>query len=174
MNSNAINEFSVIIDIEDPVKRVRAFLDCVGCKSEITHSDETIFTVEDASRAVGAPPEEILKSMLFSAFSANGEEEWVLALMSGANRVHDKKLRRAAGAKKIRMGTADAIMDFSGFSPGGVPPVGYPIRPTAILDEDLFKYKTVWAAAGTDHDFFPISPHELMKITGGEKADIKK
>ena len=72
------------------------------------------------------------------------------------------------------MAAAEAIKAFSGFEPGGVPPVGYEKQPKTVLDEDLFKYTTVWSAAGTDHDFFPISPDELLRITGGIKADIKK
>jgi prolyl-tRNA editing enzyme YbaK/EbsC (Cys-tRNA(Pro) deacylase) len=155
----------------DPVKKVRAFLSSARCDSKIVHADETIFTVEDASRTVGAPPEHILKSLLF----ASDEGAWALALMSGSNKVHDKKLRRALGlACKIRMASAEAIRAFSGFEPGGVPPVGYEKQPKTVLDEDLFKYGTVWSAAGTDHDFFPISPDELLRITGGIKADIKK
>jgi prolyl-tRNA editing enzyme YbaK/EbsC (Cys-tRNA(Pro) deacylase) len=154
----------------DPVEKVRAFLESSGCASRVTHTDETIFTVEDASRTVGAPPEQILKSLLF----ATDEGEWALALMSGSNKVHDKKVKRALGTGKVRMGTAEAIKEFSGFEPGGVPPIGYPKQPRALLDEDLFKYGTVWSAAGTDHDFFPISPEELLRITGGAKIDIKK
>jgi prolyl-tRNA editing enzyme YbaK/EbsC (Cys-tRNA(Pro) deacylase) len=154
----------------DPVQKVRAFLSSARCDSKIIHTEETIFTVEDASRAVGAPPEHILKSLLFA-----GGGEWALALMSGSNKVHDKKLKRALGsACKVHMAAAEAIKAFSGFEPGGVPPVGYEKQPKTVLDEDLFKYATVWSAAGTDHDFFPISPDELLRITGGIKADIKK
>ena len=155
----------------DPVQKVRAFLSSARCDSKIVHTEETIFTVEDASRAVGAPSEHILKSLLF----VRDDGTWALALMSGSNKVHDKKLRRALGAAcKIHMGSAEAIKAFSGFEPGGVPPVGYEKQPKTVLDEDLFKYATVWSAAGTDHDFFPISPQELLRITEGTKADIKK
>jgi prolyl-tRNA editing enzyme YbaK/EbsC (Cys-tRNA(Pro) deacylase) len=156
--------------IKDPVERVKAFLEAANCKAGIVHTEDTIFTVGDASRTVGAPPEHILKSLLF----VTEEGEWALALMSGSNKVHDKKVKRALGTVKARMGTAEAIKEYSGFEPGGVPPVGYPKQPRALLDEDLFKYGTVWSAAGTDHDFFPISPGELLRITGGKKADIKK
>ncbi|MDR1133609.1 MAG: YbaK/EbsC family protein [Synergistaceae bacterium] len=155
----------------DPVQKVRAFLSAARCDSQIVHTEETIFTVGDASRAVGAPPEHILKSLLF----VEDGGEWALALMSGANKVHDRKLKRALDAAcKVRMATAEAIKAFSGFEPGGVPPVGYEKQPKTVLDEDLFKYGTVWSAAGTDHDFFPISPEELLRITEGIKADIKK
>lgn len=158
----------------DPVANVKNFLDNVGYQAAITHSDDTIFTVGDASRAVGAPPEEILKSLLFIATDATRGDRWVLALMSGSNRVSDKKVRREIGAQRIKMAAADAIMTYSGFAPGGVPPIGYPEQPETLLDEDLFKYDIVWSAAGTDHDFFPISPDDLRKITGGRAADIKK
>ncbi|MDR3322030.1 MAG: YbaK/EbsC family protein [Synergistaceae bacterium] len=155
------------------VGRVKEYLRSVSCDACIVHTDDTIFTVEDASRAVGAPPEEILKSLLFRAKTNEGED-WVLALMSGANKVHDKKIKNLLGAKKIRMGASEDIRAFSLFEPGGVPPVGYPKQPMALLDNDLFKYTIVWSAAGSDHDFFPISPDELLRITGGRRADIKK
>ncbi|MDR1885881.1 MAG: YbaK/EbsC family protein [Synergistaceae bacterium] len=157
--------------ITDPVGRVAAFLRHSGSESKIFHTEDTIFTVEDASRAVGAPPEEILKSLLFSV---NDGEYWALALMSGSNKVNDKKIRRALDARKVRMGTAEAIKSFSGFEPGGVPPVGYIVQPRSLLDLDIFNYGTVWAAAGSDHDFFPISPEELLRITSGTREDIKK
>jgi prolyl-tRNA editing enzyme YbaK/EbsC (Cys-tRNA(Pro) deacylase) len=158
----------------DPVANVKKFLHAAGCDAQITHSDESIFTVEDASRAVGAPPEKILKSLLFIATYPDGDERWTLALMSGSNRVSDKKVKRAIGAQKIKMAPADAIAAYSGFAPGGVPPVGYPQQPQTLIDEDLFMYDAAWAAAGTDHDFFPISPQELQSVTGGGVADIKK
>ena len=157
-------------DSGDPVERVKVFLEASGCKAGIIHSENTIFTVGDASRTVGAPPEQILKSLLLITH----EGEWALALMSGSNRVNDKKVKRALGTTRVRMGTAEAIRAFSGFEPGGVPPVGYPTPPRALLDADLFLYDVVWSAAGSDHDFFPISPDELLRITGGVKVDIKK
>lgn len=156
--------------VADPVEKVARFLRESGCTSEIVRSEATIFTVDDAAAAVGAPPEEILKSLLFVVDGGT----WLLALMSGANKVHDKKVRRAAGAQKIRMAAADAILAYSGFAPGGVPPIGYPEQPKTFLDEDLFRYDTVWSAAGTDHALFPVSPAELQRITGGIVTDIKK
>ncbi len=164
-------DFDRFAQIGDPVERVRFCLQAAACSSEIFHTEDTIFTVDDASRAVGAPPEEILKSILFSV---NDGASWALALMSGPNKVHDRKVKHLLGAKKIRMGSAEAIGAFSGFAPGGVPPVGYAKQPVALLDEDLFKHDVVWAAAGSDHDFFPISPVELMRVTSGTRADIKK
>ena len=153
----------------DPVERVRSFLRERGYPDQITISEDTIFTVEDASRAVGAPPAHILKSLVFIA-----DERPVLALMSGVNKVNPKKVRDACGAKKIRMADPDYVSNWSGYQVGGVPPVGYPEAVQALLDEDIFQYPVVWAAAGTEHAFFPVTPDDLLKMTGGSNHPIKK
>jgi len=153
----------------DPVDNVKAFLDENGYEGNITISKETIFTVEDAAHAVGAPEEHILKTLLLLA-----DEEPLLALMSGPNRVDTKKVKKVLRAKKIKMASPEFVYEYSGYKIGGVSPVGYPEKIPTFLDEDLFQYETVWAAAGTDHAFFPVSPEELCRLTEGEKADIKK
>lgn len=155
----------------DPVKGVASFLKEAGCSSQIKHTEETIFTVSDASAAVGAPEPEILKSILLRV---DHGKSFALALMSGINRVDTKKIKKLLGVSHVSFAGAEECERWSGFKPGGVPPVGYPEQPPALLDDDLFSWSTVWAAAGTDHDFFPIPPAELMRITAGERADIKK
>lgn len=114
---------------------------------------------------------EILKSILLRV---NRGEYFALALMSGVNRVEAKKLKKILCASHVCFADPDTCREWFGFSPGGVPPVGYSEQPRTLLDEDLFMYDTVWAAAGTDHDFFPVSPGELQRLTQGQRADIKK
>ncbi|MDI9369802.1 MAG: YbaK/EbsC family protein [Synergistaceae bacterium] len=153
----------------DPVMKVREFLEERGHAVRITYSDDTIFTVEDASRVVGAREEEILKSLVLLV-----DDVPVLALMSGVNKMDVKKVRSEMGARKVRMADPDYVLKWSGFQIGGVPPVGYPEAPQALLDEDLFQHKRVWAAAGTDHSFFPVSPEDLLRLTGGRRCSLKK
>jgi prolyl-tRNA editing enzyme YbaK/EbsC (Cys-tRNA(Pro) deacylase) len=153
----------------DPVGNVRRFLDERGHKGEIIFSEETIRTVDDASRTVGAPPEEILKTLVLIA-----DGEPVIAMMSGPNRIDLKKVRNLLGARRVSMARPEWVLDYSGFQVGGVPPVGFPGRPRAIIDQDLFLYRTVWAAAGTDHAFFAVSPAVLKDYTSGETGDIRK
>ena len=155
----------------DPVEAVSRYLSNSGFDGRIFHTEETIFTVSDASSAVGAPEEEILKSILLRV---NRGEYFALALMSGINRVDTKKIKKIMGVSHVSFANPEECSNWSGFKPGGVPPVGYPEQPKTLLDEDLFKYSEVWAAVGIDHEFFPISPEELMRITEGEKVDIKK
>ena len=155
----------------NPVEAVKKFLTNANVLVEIIHTENTIFTVADASAAVGAPEPEILKSILLRV---NKGQYYALALMSGVNRIDTKKIKKLLGASNVRVEDSEACYEWSGFRPGGVPPIGYPEQPRTFIDEDLFLYETVWSAGGTDHHFFPISPNELMRITGGEKADIKK
>ena len=154
----------------DPVAEVQSFLDSRSFTKKIIHTDATIFTVQDASAAVGAPECEILKSILLRV---NSGAYYALALMSGVNRVDIKKIKKLLGEKHLSFASPEECISLSGFRPGGVPPVGYPEQPRTLIDEDLFLYDTVWAAAGTDHHFFPVSPAELAELTGGEKLDIK-
>ena len=153
----------------DPVEKVLRFLNERGFHGAVTYTEETIFTVEDASRVVGAQPEHILKSLVLLV-----DDRPALALMSGTNRVDVKKVRREAEAKKVRMADPEYVYEWSGFKIGGVPPVGYPELPEAFLDEDLFLYPVVWAAAGTDHSFFPIAPGDSLRLAEGRKCSIKK
>ncbi len=155
----------------DPVAAVRAFLEEARCSARIRQTEATIFTVSDASAAVGAPEAEILKSILLRV---NHGKSFALALMSGVNKVDMKKTKKALGVSHVSFAGADECEEWSGFRPGGVPPVGYPKQPYTLIDEDIFDCGTVWAAAGTDHAFFPIAPEELLRITSGERADIKK
>jgi len=157
-------------EYDDAVRKVRDALDADGCSDiKIKITEETIFTVEDACKAVGAPAEEILKSLIFLV-----DDRPTLVLMSGANRVHLRAVARETKGKKIRMAPAEYVFENFGFKVGGVPPVGYPVRMPALLDDDLFLYPVVWSAAGTDHAFFPIEPERLLNLTGGVRASLKK
>ena len=155
----------------DSVKKVQTHLNKTSCTSNIMHAEATIFTVTDASRAIGTEEKNILKSIILRV---NHGEKHALALMSGVNRVDTKKIRRILDAKHVSFESGEVCETLFGFKPGGVPPIGYDEPITALLDTDLWKCDTVWAAAGTDHDFFPISPDELLRITNGQKADIAK
>jgi len=153
----------------EAVQKVQTWLNERNYDGSILFSRETIRTVDDASRVVGVPPEEILKSLVLLA-----DGEPVLALMSGPNRIDLKKVKTFLGVRKVSMAKPEWVFEYSGFRVGGVPPVGYIDRPRALLDSDLFRFETVWAAAGSDHAFFPVSPDRLLEFTDGEAADIRK
>ena len=157
-------------DAVEAVERVRRALDAAGAQDvEIRVVEGSIFTVEDAAATIGVPPGEILKSLVCLV-----DGEPVLVLMSGSNRIDSKAVARAFGGRRCRMMPADDVYGSYGFRVGGVPPLGYPQPLRVVLDEDLFRYEVVWAAAGTDHAFFPVEPDRLMRLTGGSTASVKK
>jgi len=118
-------------------------------------------TAPEAAAAVGTEVGAIVKSLVFRC-----GDEAVLALVSGANRADEARLEEEFGAPVARA-DADFARAATGFSIGGVPPLGHPTPLRTLVDEDLLAYEIVWAAAGTPHAVFPIEPAELARLAGG-------
>jgi prolyl-tRNA editing enzyme YbaK/EbsC (Cys-tRNA(Pro) deacylase) len=119
-------------------------------------------TAADAAAAIGCEVGAIVKSLVFRR-----GEDTVLVLCSGANTVD---------AERLRLARVDAahVRSISGFAIGGVPPYGWVTAPDATLvDEDLLAFDEIWAAAGTPHSVFPLTPAELLERCGGELAAVK-
>lgn len=148
------------------VQRVADALAQLGIQVEITEFSESTRTADEAAAAVNSTVGQIVKSLVFLV----GEQP-VLAMVSGANRVDTDKLARVAGGP-IARANADLVRAATGFSIGGVPPVGHATLLPTYLDRDLLQYDRVWAAAGTPNAVFPIAPDELQRITGAIVADL--
>ncbi len=123
-------------------------------------------TADEAAAAVGTTAGQIVKSLLFLAAGRP-----VLALVSGSNRLDPGRLGALAGLP-VTKADADAVREATGYAIGGVPPLGFPRGIPCYVDRDLLAYRTVWAAAGTLHHVFEISPADLLRITGGSVADL--
>jgi Cys-tRNA(Pro) deacylase len=140
-------------------ERVAQALRAMGNEAQITEFAESTHTAEEAAAAVGAHVGQIVKSLVFLA----GNEP-ILALVSGAHKVDARKLADVAGAP-IKRADADMVRDATGYSIGGVPPLGLARQLRTYFDEALLQYPVVWAAAGTPNAVFPISPQQLARIT---------
>lgn len=151
----------------DAVGRVRAALAAAGVEVRVVEFAESTRTAQDAARAVGTSIGQIVKSL---TFLADGRP--VLVLASGANRVDTAKVARLAGAARVEKATADATREATGFSIGGVPPVGHRTVLPVYVDAALLAYDVVYAAAGTAHAVFPIDPSALVRVTAGTVGDI--
>jgi Cys-tRNA(Pro) deacylase len=149
-------------------KRVRQTLKSMGLATEVVEFSESTRTAAEAAAAIGTAVGQIAKSLVFMA-----EEEPVLIIASGSNRVDTGKVYRLLG-KKIARPDAETVRSVTGFSIGGVPPVGHNRRLRTIVDEDLLNFPVVYAAAGTPNAVFAISPTDLIRITKAETADIKE
>ncbi|MDP2291550.1 MAG: YbaK/EbsC family protein [Actinomycetota bacterium] len=126
-------------------------------------------TAADAAAAIGVHVGQIVKSLIFGV-----DGEIVLAYVSGANQLDEKKLAAAAGGSKCARVDADAVRAATGFPIGGVPPFGHTTHLQVFIDPDLLQYDEVWAAAGTWTDVFGIEPHRLVAASEGLVTDLKK
>src|SRR5207237_1568461 len=113
-------------------------------------------TAVDAARAVGCDVGQIVKSLVFVA---GGKP--VVALMSGANRLDEKRLAAVAGVP-VAKADAQTARDATGYSIGGVPPFGHATDVPVFMDRDLLGHDVVWAAAGRPDSVFEISPNRLQ------------
>ena len=147
--------------------RVRAALAARDLSVEIIEFPESTRTAADAARAVKGSVAQIVKSLVFVA-----DAQPVLVLVSGANRVDLGKLARLTGASRVEKATAEITRAVTGFSIGGVPPMGHQTPLPVYLDETLLQYPTVYAAAGTPYAVFAVDPHALARATEGVVADL--
>ncbi len=126
-------------------------------------------TAQDAANAIGVAVGQIVKSLVFGV-----DGEIVMAYVSGANQLDEKKLAIATGGTKCSRVDADAVREATGFPIGGVPPLGLATQLRIFMDPDLLQYDEVWAAAGTWNDVFPIDPRDLQRVTNGVVVEIKR
>jgi len=149
------------------VARVRAALAGAGVTARIIEFPESTRTAQDAARAVGTSVAQIVKSLVFVA-----DGRPILVLASGRSRVDVGKVARLAGAARVEKAAAEAVRDATGFSIGGVPPIGHRTPLAVYIDEALLAYPVVYAAAGTPHAVFAIAPADLVRITRGTAGDV--
>jgi prolyl-tRNA editing enzyme YbaK/EbsC (Cys-tRNA(Pro) deacylase) len=151
------------------VHRVVRALAASGLEVEVRSFPAGTRTARDAAAAVGVEVGQIVKSLVFAR---PGSGRPLLALVSGANQA-DEALLGAAVGEPVGRADADAVRAATGFSIGGVPPVGHLEPLETLVDADLLRYAVVWAAAGTPTDVFPIAPDDLVRVTGGRVLELR-
>jgi prolyl-tRNA editing enzyme YbaK/EbsC (Cys-tRNA(Pro) deacylase) len=126
-------------------------------------------TAVDAANAIGCEVAQIVKSLIFGV-----DGEIVLAYVSGVNQLDERKLAHAAGGLMCQRVDADVVREATGFPIGGVPPIGHATPLRVFIDPDLLVHEVVWAAAGTWHDVFPLSPRDLVRVSSGVVVELKR
>ncbi len=124
-------------------------------------------TALEAARAVGCAVEQIVKSLVFMA-----DGRPVLVLTSGANLVDPARVAHRLGAASVRKADADQARAATGYAIGGTPPFGHPQPIEVLVDRDLTRLDTLWAAAGTPRHVFPISSRDLLRVSGGHVCEV--
>lgn len=150
------------------VERVREALARAGLASEIVELPGAARTAQAAADFLGCDVAQIANSLVFRAAASDGA---VLVMSSGAKRVDTARLAAVLG-EPVGKADAEFVRRTTGFAIGGVPPVGHagPLR--AFVEKSLAAQREIWAAAGHPHAVFRLSYDELVRITGGEQADL--
>lgn len=156
-------------EIHPNVARVVEAGKALGLDIQTRRFPEGTKTAQDAAEAIGVSVGQIVKSLVFAV-----DGEIVMAYVSGANQLDEKKLAIAAGGAKCARVDADAVRSATGFPIGGVPPFGHTTQLRVFIDPDLLLWPEVWAAAGTWNDVFGIEPHKLVEASGGVVTDLKR
>jgi len=156
--------------LPDGVQRVAAALAACGHPQAPQLLGGSARTAQEAADALGVALGQIAKSIVFRR---QDDGKAVLVITSGDRRVDEKKVAQRVG--KIDRADADFVKAVTGFSIGGVAPVGHAHPPVMLIDRELFRFDEIWAAAGHPHAVFRLRPQDLARLTGNAPvADVVK
>ena len=155
--------------LPEGVRRVAEILEAQGHAHAPRMLNDAARTAQEAADALGVSVGQIAKSIIFRRKS---DDAAVLVITSGDRRVDEKKVDAIVG----KTGRADAefVKTMTGFTIGGVSPIGHATKPVTLIDRELFRFEEIWAAAGHPHGVFQLAPHDLEKLTGAPVADVVK
>jgi len=154
--------------VKPAVQKVQAAIAERGLDRQVIELQVPARTSQQAADALGVAVGQIVKSLVFTV---NGSP--LLVVASGANRVDERRLGDLAGGR-IRRADPETVKRATGYTIGGVPPIGLESPLVVYVDRDLLGYELVYAAAGLAECVFPIAPDELVRATGGQVVDIKE
>jgi prolyl-tRNA editing enzyme YbaK/EbsC (Cys-tRNA(Pro) deacylase) len=145
------------------VKRFQEAATKLGVKGEVNILSETARTAVDAANGLGIEVGQIASSLIFKLPSGNP----LLIITSGRHRVDTDLVAKNLGIAELGRADANYVKEVSGYSVGGVSPIGWTSQPeVTLIDQALNDYPVVWAASGHPHAVYPTSFDELIACTG--------
>ena len=156
-------------ELKPSARKVQEALKAHNLSCEVLQMTDTTRSASDAARAVGCQVGQIVKSLIFEGQQSH---QPILVAASGANRVNERAIEQSV-SEPIKMAKPDYVRQMTGFAIGGVPPVGHDNPLKIFIDEDLLQYDEIWAAAGTPHAVFKLTPDDLKTITSGAVISVK-
>lgn len=151
------------------VKRFQEAATKLGVKGEVNILAETARTAIDAANGLGIEVGQIASSLIFKLPSGNP----LLIITSGRHRVDTDLVAKNLGIAELGRADANYVKEVSGYSVGGVSPIGWTSQPeVTIIDQALNDYPVVWAASGHPHAVYPTSFDELITCTGASPMEV--
>ena len=154
---------------KEPVKRAEKSIKAFDSNLNVIVLDQTARTANEAATALGCKVGAIIKSLLFKA-----GEDFVLCLVSGDKRCSLSKLKNILKEKDVCMANPEDVKKITGYTIGGVSPVGHLIKIKIFIDENLKNFESIFAAAGHPNAVFEIDFENLKKLTLGEIKEISE
>ncbi len=152
---------------KEPVKRVENFLRDFNQNLEVILLETSARTALEAATSLNCEIGAIVKSLLFKT-----ENTFTLCLVAGDKKASLNKIKKTLGIKDVSMASADEVKDITGFTIGGVSPVGHLKKINVYIDNSLERFVNLYAAAGHPNCVFKINYNDLQKITNGLIKEI--
>ena len=152
---------------KEPVKRVEKFLKDFDQSLEVIILENSARTAKDAAIALGCDVGAIVKSLLLKT-----EDSFILCLVAGDKRCSLNKLKKIKDEKDISMASPEDVKTQTGYTIGGVSPIGHLEKIEIIIDNSLKRFNELFAAAGHPNCIFKINFKNIQKITNGKVEDI--
>ena len=152
---------------KESVKRVQEFIKKFDNKLKVLVLDTTARTANDAANSLKCEVGAIVKSLLFRT-----DDSFLICLIAGDRRCSLNKLKKILEKKDVSMSSADEVKKNTGFSIGGVSPIGHIKKLDVLIDKSLNRFENVFAAAGHPNCVFKITFSQLVKITNGSEKEI--
>ena len=154
---------------KEPVKRVEKILKEFDSKLSVIVLNTTARTAIDAATSLGCEVGAIVKSLLFRT-----NDSFALFLIAGDKKASLNKIKKILNKKDVSMATADEVKDITGFTIGGVSPVGHLTKINIFIDTSLERFSTLFAAAGHPNCVFKINFTNLRILTNGLIREISE
>ena len=152
---------------KEPVKRAEKALKEFDSNLYIECLEQTARTANDAATALGCKVGAIVKSLLFRT-----EKTFVLCLVSGDKKCSLNKLKKILVEKDVSMANADQVKEITGYTIGGVSPIGHLSKVNILIDKNLDRFEDIFAAAGHPNCIFKINFEQLLKLTNGKIEEL--
>lgn len=157
-------------DFKHSCQKIQDLLHEYDLEIKVIEFKELVRTSKETADLIGCEVGQIAKTLIFKNKKT---KKPICVILSGKNRLDESKIVKHLG-QEVEKPDAHFIVEHTKFIIGGIPPMGYPLDDQPLIDEDLMRYKEIWAAAGTPYAVFRIAPQDLLKITDAKVVEIRQ
>ena len=148
--------------------KLKAYIREHGIDARHLSFNQSTHSVEEASRAVGAEPQDFVKSICM----ITGDDDLVVAIVKGENRASTGRVSKALGVEEVRVARPEEILEKAGYPVGGTPAFGYPA--TFLMDPRVMEWSHVYSGGGSDTALTYMSTGEMLRANDGKVVGVRK